>query len=244
MPSTNTNSDLEKHEETNFDNIRRTITPGGHPVDYSQPAIPPSHRKFGNPAPLGLTSFGAGFFLVSAITLRAQGVSIPNVAVPVLLFYGGIFQSLVGMWEMAIGNTYGATVFATYGAFNLTYAGLYLPALGVAQAYLLEDGSLSPQFTQAVGLYLIMWMMVTIIFIIGSLRSSAAVLSTLVFTALAFLTLAINSFSPSDGARIAGGSFGMLASFCSWWAAMAGFWVKDTTFGVLQPNPLSLARRE
>ncbi|GAA5838807.1 hypothetical protein JCM11251_006745 [Rhodosporidiobolus azoricus] len=241
MSATNTSHDLEKHEEARFDVPRRTITPGGHPMDYSQPAIPPSHRKFGNPAPLGLTSFGAGFFLVSAINLRAQGVSIPNVAVPVLLFYGGIMQVLVGMWEMAIGNTYGATVFSSYGAFNLTFAGLYLPDLGVAAAYTLADGSLDPQFSQAVGLYLIMWMMVTIVFIIGSLRSSGAVLSTLVFTAVAFLALAINNFSPSDGARIAGGALGMVAAFCSWWAAMAGFWVKDTTFAILQPNPLSLA---
>ncbi|KAK4052951.1 hypothetical protein OIO90_004075 [Microbotryomycetes sp. JL221] len=235
MPNTNNSVDLEKHEETTFDAIRRTVTPGGHPVDYSQPAIPSFHRKFGNPAPLGLTSFGAGFFLVSAITLHAQGVTIPNVAIPVLLFYGGIFQSLVGMWEMAIGNTYGATVFASYGAFNLTYAGLYLPALGVAQAYLLPDGTLDPQFNQAIGLYLIMWMMVTIVFIIGSLRSSVAVLTTLVFTALAFLTLAINSFSPSDSARIAGGSLGMLASLCSSPSSLIELMGEDHTTQIFNP---------
>jgi len=30
----------------------------------------------------------------------ARGVTIPNVVVPVLILYGGVFQSLVGMWEM------------------------------------------------------------------------------------------------------------------------------------------------
>jgi len=34
--------------------ISRFITPGGNPVDASQPAFPIYHRKFGNPAPLGL----------------------------------------------------------------------------------------------------------------------------------------------------------------------------------------------
>jgi hypothetical protein len=34
--------------------ISRFITPGGNPVDNSQPAFPVYHRKFGNPAPLGL----------------------------------------------------------------------------------------------------------------------------------------------------------------------------------------------
>lgn len=67
---------------------------------------------------------------------------------------------------------------------------------------------------------------VTVLFIMGSLRSSGAILSTLVFTALAFLCLAIQNLAGSDAARIAGGSFGMLASACSWWGAMAGFWTK------------------
>jgi hypothetical protein len=34
--------------------ISRFITPGGNPMDTSQPAFPIYHRKFGNPAPLGL----------------------------------------------------------------------------------------------------------------------------------------------------------------------------------------------
>jgi hypothetical protein len=36
--------------------ISRFITPGGHPMDNSQPAFPVFHRKFANPAPLGLMS--------------------------------------------------------------------------------------------------------------------------------------------------------------------------------------------
>jgi hypothetical protein len=67
---------------------------------------------------------------------------------------------------------------------------------------------------------------VTILFILGSLRSSGAILSTLIFTALAFLCLGIQNLAHSDTARIAGGSFGILASACSWWGAMSGFWTK------------------
>ncbi|KAL8280250.1 hypothetical protein RQP46_007364 [Phenoliferia psychrophenolica] len=181
-----------------------------------------------------------GFFLVSSITLHTRGVTIPQVAVPVLILYGGVFQSLVGMWEMFLGNTFGATVFSSYGAFNLTYGALYLPAFGVAAAYTLPDGSLSPQFEQAIGLYLISWFIVTMLFVIGALRSSGAVLSTLIFTALAFLLLAVNAFNPSDAARIAGGSFGMLASACAFWGAMCGFWVKDTTYALFTPSPIDL----
>ncbi|KAM0747620.1 hypothetical protein T439DRAFT_317713 [Meredithblackwellia eburnea MCA 4105] len=241
-----TTQDLEKAEHSHSEGrpIGRTITPGGHPADYSQPAIPAQHRVHGNPSCLGLVSFGCGFFLSSALTLHTRGVQVPNVVVPVLILYGGISQSLVGWFEMYLGNTFGATVFGSYGAFNLTYGALYLPAFGVISAYTLPDGTLSPQFSQAIGLYLIAWFIVTMLFIIGALRSSAAVLSTLVFTALAFLTLAINSFTGSDASRVAGGAFGMAATFCSFWAAICGFWSKDATFAFLTPSPIDLSSKD
>ncbi len=45
------------HHTPNFQGgnaVSRFITPGGHPMDTSQPAFPVFHRKFANPAPLGL----------------------------------------------------------------------------------------------------------------------------------------------------------------------------------------------
>ncbi|GAA5859865.1 hypothetical protein JCM1840_001771 [Sporobolomyces johnsonii] len=45
----------------------RNITPGGHPLDRSQPAFPVYHRRFGNPAPLGLCGFALTTFVLSLI---------------------------------------------------------------------------------------------------------------------------------------------------------------------------------
>jgi hypothetical protein len=42
-----------------------------------------------------------------------------------------------------------------------------MPQLGVGAAYTLADGSLSPQFNQAVGIFLIAWMIVTWLFVLG-----------------------------------------------------------------------------
>ncbi|GAA5981006.1 hypothetical protein JCM10908_003949 [Rhodotorula pacifica] len=236
--------DLEKNETGHYEgrDVSRTITPGGHPVDYSQTPFPQFHRKLANPAPLGLTSFGAGFFLTCFFTLQARGVSTPNVVVPVLMLYGGIAQWVTGLVEMFTGNTFGATVFCSYGAFNMTYAALYLPAFGVAQAYTLANGSLSPQFNQAIGLYLIVWMMVTIFFMIAALRTTIAVFSTLLFTALTFLVLAIQNFTGNDTARIVGGVFGLCASASSWWAAASALWAPETTFSAVRVSPISMRR--
>ncbi|POY70521.1 hypothetical protein BMF94_6435 [Rhodotorula taiwanensis] len=237
--------DLEKNETMHYEgrDVQRTITPGGHPIDYSQTPLPQFHRKLANPAPLGLMSFGTGFFLTCFLTLHARGVKTPNVVVPVLMLYGGIAQWITGLVEMFSGNTFGATVFGSYGAFNMTYAALYLPAFGVIQAYTLADGSISPELNQAIGLYLIVWMMVTIMFMFAALRTTAAVFATLTFTALTFLLLAINEFTGNDAARIVGGVFGLVASASSWWAAASALWVPDTTFGALQVSPIGMARR-
>lgn len=218
----------------------KATTAGGHSLDNTQTPLPPQHRQFGNPAPLGLTSFGCGFFIASAFNLHTRGVVIPNVVVPVLILYGGLFQSLVGMWELALGNTFGGTVFGSFGAFNFTYGGLYLPAFGVIEAYTLADGTISPQFNQAVGIYLIAWMMVTMLFFVGALRTNVTIVSTLGFTVLAFLFLGLSNFTGSDPCRIAGGAFGMCATFCAWWGAMTGFWSSTATFGWIKLPAVAL----
>lgn len=55
--------------------IERVITPGGHPIDFSQPAIPVQHRKFGNPLPAGLISFATGFFFLGLMNIGSEYLS-------------------------------------------------------------------------------------------------------------------------------------------------------------------------
>ncbi|KAF7969188.1 hypothetical protein HWV62_27963 [Athelia sp. TMB] len=167
------------------------------------------------------------------------------------IFYGGICQFIVGLVEMFCGNTFGATVFCSYGALNLSYGALFLPALGVTAAYTV-DGVLSPQYSQAVGLFLWCWFVVTMLttvltrslqFVIGALRSSVAILSTLVFVALAFATLGTAEFTGSDAARISGGAFSICAAICAYWGAVSGFYGKDgagATFHSLNVPAVSL----
>lgn len=42
------------------DDISWSITPGGNPIDTSQPGFPVFHRKFGTPAPVGLIPWVSG----------------------------------------------------------------------------------------------------------------------------------------------------------------------------------------
>lgn len=59
---------------------------------------PYEHRKFANPAPLGLSAFALTTFVLSAINTHTRGVKEPNIVVPLAFGYGGLVQLLAGMW--------------------------------------------------------------------------------------------------------------------------------------------------
>lgn len=82
-----------------------------------QPAPHTPVRKLANPAPLGLCGFAATTFLLSLVNVGTRGLAEANVVVGMAYGYGGLTQLLAGMWEMAVGNTFGATALSSYGAF-------------------------------------------------------------------------------------------------------------------------------
>lgn len=97
-------SDLEKGANA-MEDLSRSRTVGGHANDTSQPALPTVHRRFANPAPLGLYSFATGVFLISIFGLQTRGIQEPNIIVGVLLFFTGFCQYISGIMEFVAGNT-------------------------------------------------------------------------------------------------------------------------------------------
>jgi hypothetical protein len=59
---------------------------------------PFEHRKFANPAPLGLCAFALTTFVLSCVNMHARGVEKPHIVVGVAFAYGGLVQLLAGMW--------------------------------------------------------------------------------------------------------------------------------------------------
>ncbi|GAA5997126.1 acetate uptake transporter family protein [Rhodotorula paludigena] len=220
----------------------RNITPGGHPLDRSQPAFPVYHRKFANPAPLGLCGFALTTFMLSLINVRARDVSVPNIVVGPALFYGGLAQLLAGMWEFAVGNTFGATAFSSYGAFWLSYAFIVSPWSGIGSSY--EGQSPANMEASGVSFFLWGWFIFTFIMFLGSLRSSIALSAVFFFLTITFMLLAIADLGTgnSDAIRTAGGAFGLVTAFNAWYVAAANLITPDTSYAVLPVG--SLARKD
>lgn len=200
------------------------------------PGIAPLPRNdFANPAPLGLSAFALTTFVLSMYNAGAKHVSHPNVVVGYACFYGGAIQMLAGIWEMVIGNTFGATALTLYGAFWLSYAAIQIPAFGIAAAY----GDDAHQFHQAVGFFLLGWAIFTFMLTLCTLKSTVAFCSLFSCLTVTFVLLAAADFSGNVACTRAGGVFGIITGILGWYNAYAGTATKENTYLTANPIPLS-----
>lgn len=207
---------------------------GGGYSAAPQPA-PMQHRKFANPAPLGLSAFALTTFVLSLINMRARNVNTPNIVVALAFAYGGLVQLLAGMWEMAVGNTFGATALSSYGGFWISFAIILTPGgFGIVNAY----GGENDEFHDAFGFFLMGWFIFTTLLLLVTLRSTIAFFLLFFFLDLAFLFLAVGYLQPYDNGTPrtplirAGGFFGLLAAFLAWYNAFAGMADSSNSFFV------------
>jgi succinate-acetate transporter protein len=63
------------------------------------------------------------------LSIQSTGSSIlklPNIVIGLALFYGGLVQIFAGWWQLRVGNTFGATATASYGALWLSYSANFI----------------------------------------------------------------------------------------------------------------------
>ncbi|KAF7344326.1 Ammonia transport outward protein 2 [Mycena sanguinolenta] len=176
-----------------------------------------AHRSgIADPGPLGLFSFASTTFIVSLYTVQARGITHPNVIVGMGLFTGGLTQILVAMWQFPRGNVFGATVFASYGAFWLSYATIYIPSSGILAAY--TDPT---ELSNALGIYLLYPMILSLFFLLNVIRSNLAYSMILTAASLSFGCLAAAELSQSAEVTKAGGVFGIIAALVAYYVGVS-----------------------
>ncbi|KAF2192096.1 hypothetical protein K469DRAFT_799756 [Zopfia rhizophila CBS 207.26] len=206
--------------------------------DFQPGLYAPPQRKFANPAPLGLSAFALTTFVLSLINLGTLDIAHPNLVVAIAYGYGGLVQLLAGMWEMAVGNTFGATALSSYGGFWISFAIILTPGGFQIQSKLTEQNGTEPQFINSFGLYLMGWFIFTFLLLICTLRSTVAFFLLFFTLDLAFLLLGIGYLQgtptgPQKGCIKAGGVFGILAAFLAWYNALAGIADNSNSFFVI-----------
>ena len=172
-----------------------------------------------NPAPLGLAAFALTTWVLSMYNVGAWVPSEgPNqVVMGIALAYGGIVQLLAGMWEMRIGNTFGALAFSSYGGFWIGTACLFIQSFGFLNYYEGTDA-----LNNALGIYFMAWTLFTFFMCIASHRTSIALFLLFFFLTITFLLLTIAQFLVDANVHQAAGAFGILTACIAWYAAFAG----------------------
>ncbi|KAF2132186.1 hypothetical protein P153DRAFT_310910 [Dothidotthia symphoricarpi CBS 119687] len=201
-----------------------------------QPGLYKQNRKFANPAPLGLSAFALTTFVLSLINVNTRGITSPSIVIALAFGYGGLVQLLAGMWEMAVGNTFGATALSSYGGFWISFAIVLTPG-GFEIASGLEAIS-HKMFFDSFGLYLMGWFIFTFLLLICTLRSTVAFFGLFFTLTLAFLMLGIgylknDGVAPQGDCIVAGGVFGLMAAFLAWYNALAGIADSSNSFFVI-----------
>src|SRR5690242_21785029 len=127
-----------------------------------EPVAAAAGAGIADPGPLGLAGFAATTFVLSLFNAKViDNSALEAVVLPLALFYGGLVQLLAGMWEFRKANTFGATAFASFGAFWLSYAAyvkFVVPGLPASTEY------------KATGLFLLAWAIFTAYMTLASMR--------------------------------------------------------------------------
>jgi len=185
-----------------------------HPAPQSpapQPRVPANH------APLGLFSVASTLFVVCLNAVLGRGPSMPNAFLSLICIYGGLTQYLVGMWDYAGGNTFGAIVFLSYGSFWLAYGTFLNPFLGIASTYAGDSGDLS----NSLGVFLAAWFIITFIFLLGTMKTNIVMVLLFFFLEFTYLFFMISEFTGSTAVHKAGGWAGLATAAASFYAGAA-----------------------
>jgi succinate-acetate transporter protein len=185
----------------------------GFPATSGAGAVMSPTAGIADPGPLGLAAFAMTTFVLSVFNANIiSDARLEAVVLPLALFYGGLAQLLAGMWEFRKANTFGATAFASFGAFWLSYAAyakFVVPDLPTATEY------------KATGLFLLAWAIFTAYMTIASMRVSGAVMMVFITLTATFVLLTIGALGQHPNITKVGGIVGLVTAGFAWYASFA-----------------------
>ena len=174
-----------------------------------------------DPAPLGLAAFALTTFMISG----HNATFIPDLIwVGCALFYGGLVQTLAGMWEFRNRNVFGATAFSTYGGFWMSL-GIFVVLAEVSKSF--ASSLTGANLPNALAWFLIAFAIFNTYMLLWSTQVNVAVFLVFATLEATEIILAIGNFQQAHGnaspymTHLAGW-VGIATAACAWYASAAG----------------------
>jgi uncharacterized protein len=184
-----------------------------------------------NPAPLGLMAFGITTVLLNLHNAGLFGMNTMILAMAV--FYGGLAQVVVALQEYKKNNVFGATAFASYGLFWLSFVGmLVFPKwMGVA----------APT-TTAIGWYLLAWGLFTALMFVATLRITVSLQVVFGSLTILYVLLAVSTWTDNATLGKVAGWEGVFVGLSAIYGAIAPIWNEVYGQVVLPIGPVQTTR--
>lgn len=107
---------------------------------------------------------------------------------------------------------------------------IFIPGSGILAAYTdPKTGLPTPEFDQALSLFVWPFFILSVLFTVATTRSSWVLLMALITVTLEFLTLAVGLMLGDDQVLLASRGIGFVCAFFVYWAATAGLWGSGIT---------------
>jgi succinate-acetate transporter protein len=168
--------------------------------ETSRPPVTASPRP-GHALVIGAAGFAWCSLALGLSTVGALNAAGSSIILSGTFFYGGLVQLVAGFFALAAGATFAAAFLTAYGAFWLGYTAIqvwvapHIVASVLASAAHAGPPSLALQaqaghdVVQALGVFLIAWLVVTLIFTVASLGTNAVTLLAFVLLNLTIVLL-------------------------------------------------------
>jgi uncharacterized protein len=132
----------------------------------------------GDSAPLGLLGFATATFTLSTVLAGWYPDASAAMAIPGVLIFGGIAQFVAALFSLRKGDTFAATAFGSFGAFNVSFATLALMQGGKLA---LPGANLGPE-----GIFICCFGFIAFFLALAALRRNIALVAVLLALALAY----------------------------------------------------------
>lgn len=169
----------------------------------------------GEPGPLGLLGFATGTFTISSVLAGWFPSSTVAFATPVVFIFGGLAQFIAGMWSYRKGDTFSATAFGSFGAFNTSYAlYLWLKAAGL----IVGPGA----GLGVIGIFVACFALIALMLMVGALWKNMALVAVLFFLTLTYGLVAAGDIAGNASNLLSyGGWAGLISSVLAFYTAAA-----------------------
>jgi hypothetical protein len=169
--------------------------------------------RIANPAPLGLMAFGMTTVLLN---LSNAGLfSLNSMVLAMGVFYGGAAQVIAALQEYKKNNVFGATAFASYGFFWLSFVGLI--------AFPKWMGVEGPT-TTALGWYLLAWGVFTGLMFVATLRINVSLQVVFGSLTILFVLLALTNWTGNATLGKVAGWEGVFVGLSAIYGSIAQVW--------------------